>query len=1129
MRLFDLSLREHINWRIGFALATGVVFTLAALIASVLWNQAELRQRYELETANREILLASRAQQANAAIAALTTLFSAAQSVDADQFSLLANAAIERWPFLRAAFYAPRVMPADRASFEASVADSGLPGFRIQDDGKAEFHYPVRYYEPFTPLTSRWLGLDLMATPHVAAAINQAIATDDTLIASGGGPFGQEAEHWLLHSLYSHRGSPTADLRQQLANGVVGFALAPAALSADIPVPGEWLRISLRQGASSQALFEQGELPPTGLFGLFRLVKRHEFPLAEDRLVAEFGRDVGLAELLGTAGVAALVLGIFTTLLFLLQVAHGNARRAAERRDQQLNQRTLEAESANRAKSYFLANMSHEIRTPMNAVLGLLQLLQHTELSQRQLDYAQKAQSAAQALLGILNDILDFTKVEAGKLELEQVPFRIDRVLRDLSVVLSVAVRNKDVEVLFDLDSTIPPALIGDPMRLQQVLLNLTGNAIKFTEHGEVVVVLRAIAVDAEHARIEFTVRDSGIGIAADKLTTIFDGFTQAESSTTRRFGGTGLGLTISVRLVRLMGGELQVSSEPGQGSRFYFTLDFTRGAADMTLDAEERRIPGSGTERRRRLHVLIVDDNAIAREVLQHMVCQLGWTPDVAVGGAEAIVRMEQAAANGRPYDTVLLDWNMPEMDGWEVAQHIRAHHLGEKSPVIIMVTAHGRETLAERLESASNPLDGFLVKPVTASMLFDAVADATAGDTVSANRRMAATPPGQALVGLRLLVVEDNAMNQQVARELLTYQGAQVEVAGDGRQGIERVAAAQPPFDAVLMDIQMPVMDGYEATRILRQEMGWTALPIIAMTANAMASDREACLAAGMNDHVGKPIDINELVATVRRHCPMSHPTPSAKSPSAPPSALASAFTSPPTNPASSVIPSMPVGFDLAAALQRLAGDRAFYAVLARNLRADQGDSIEQARRQLAAGDHTGAVRTLHTLKGVAGTLGAQSLAQLTAAVEASVKAGAPVSDSAVLLDRLAGTLAEAIEVLEGVANTFAPPAAIPATALPATAIPAAAANAIIPLLAELEPYLTASNMRALNILTALKQACGGALPAQHAALEAALNRLDFATALAETRRWRDEMPGMGHDASALSSHTPKSTSSA
>jgi CheY-like chemotaxis protein len=463
-----------------------------------------------------------------------------------------------------------------------------------------------------------------------------------------------------------------------------------------------------------------------------------------------------------------------------------------------------------------------------------------------------------------------------------------------------------------------------------------------------------------------------------------------------------------------------------------------------------------------------------------------------------------------------------MPVMDGWEVAQHIRAHHLGDKSPVIIMVTAHGRETLAGRLESASNPLDGFLVKPVTASMLFDAVADATAGDTVAANRRIAALPQGQALAGMHLLVVEDNAMNQQVARELLTYQGAQVEVAGDGRQGIKCVAESQLPFDAVLMDIQMPVMDGYEATRILRQDMGRTNLPIIAMTAHALDSDREACLAAGMNDHVGKPIDINELVTTLRRHCPVPQHKPDAEPPSAPRPTPPSAPTPAHARQGNPIVPDMPNGFDLAVALQRLNGDHEFYAVLARNLRADQGDSVEQARRQLAAGDRSGALRSLHTLKGVAATLGAQALAQQTAEVETRVKGGAQATDSASLFDPLAKALAEAIAILEQVANTFAPPTAMPPAAMPATD-PVATANAIVPLLAELEPYLAASNMRALDILAALKQACGGALPTEHAALEAALNRLDFVAALAESRRWRDEMPRMGYGAGAISGDTP------
>jgi hypothetical protein len=359
MRLFGFSPKEYINWRSGLALAAGLGFTLAALIASVLWNQADLRQRHELETIHREALLSSRVQQTNAAVVALSTLFSAAQSVDADQFQLLANEAIQRWPFLRAAFYAPRIMAADRVSFETSVADSGLPGFRIQneEDTPAQAHYPIRYFEPFTPLTSRWLGKDLMTTPYLAAAIKQAQAGDSTIIASGAGPFGQDQEYWLLHALYSQRGSLTPTQRPQFVNGVVGFALMPRALSAGIPAPGEWLRITLHQGTSIQTLFEQGAQPAAGWFSL---VRQHRLPLDEAYLVAEFGRDVGLGELLGATSISALLLGMFTT-FFVSRSGH-QRQRAPRRRD------TL----PHRGRQYLRLGNLDQPRRPLAVLLALL-------------------------------------------------------------------------------------------------------------------------------------------------------------------------------------------------------------------------------------------------------------------------------------------------------------------------------------------------------------------------------------------------------------------------------------------------------------------------------------------------------------------------------------------------------------------------------------------------------------------------------------------------------------------------------------------------------------------------------------------------------------------------------------
>jgi PAS domain S-box-containing protein len=532
----------------------------------------------------------------------------------------------------------------------------------------------------------------------------------------------------------------------------------------------------------------------------------------------------------------------------------------------QLKEAVARAEQASIAKSQFVANMSHEIRTPMNAILGMLKLLQNTDLTVRQLDYAAKTEGAARSLLGLLNDILDFSKVEAGKMTLDPRPFRVDRLLRDLSVILSANVGTRNIEVLFDIDPAMPQCLVGDDMRLQQVLINLGGNAIKFTSNGEVVLRLRVIEQTAHDVLVEFAMTDSGIGIAPENQAHIFSGFSQAEASTTRRFGGTGLGLAISSRMVGLLGGTLGVDSVLGQGSTFHFQ---TRFLIDQAAQAEPLAQPAPTLGS---LSTLVVDDNDITREVLLHMGQSLGWQVDVAASGAQAIACIEARAAAGRPpHEVIFMDWQMPDMDGWESSQRIRKLTTGASAPIVVMVTAHGREMLSQRSAAEHATINGFLVKPVTASMLLDAVMDARSAALAAARGENPAAPQTpvkpRRLQGLRLLVVEDNTINQMVARGLLTQEGAEVTLADNGQLGVAAVAAAQPPFDAVLMDVQMPVMDGYAATRAIRQQLGLSTLPVIAMTANAMASDRDACLAAGMNDHVGKPFELDQLVAMLLR----------------------------------------------------------------------------------------------------------------------------------------------------------------------------------------------------------------------------------------------------------------------
>lgn len=753
-----------------------------------------------------------------------------------------------------------------------------------------------------------------------------------------------------------------------------------------------------------------------------------------------------------------------------------------EKLNAELTQRSTEAEAASRAKSAFVANMSHEIRTPMNAVLGLLQLLQRTRLDARQMDHVEKAQGAAQSLLAILNDILDYSKVEAGKMELDDAPLRLDELLRNLSVVLSSTLQSRQVEVLFQLDPGIAHTLRGDGLRLQQVLLNLAGNAIKFTERGEVVIALKLLESDpnAPNApntqRIEFSVRDTGIGIPADRLAAIFEGFTQAQTSTTRRYGGTGLGLAISQRLVRLMGGELKVDSTPGQGSCFHFAIHFR---CDDTTQAVPHTPPHALPHT---LRVLIVDDNATSREVLASMAASFGWQAETVTGGLQAIERLREEP----PFDVLCVDWIMPGMDGWETIAQIRADHT-ERLPAILMITAHGRELITQQSIEQSQALDGLLTKPITPSMLFDAVMQATSGELVMPERSDNNVRP---LAGLRILLVEDNPLNQLVARELLAHTGAEVEVAGDGQEGIVRVRTATQPFDVILMDIQMPNMDGYTATQILRTEEGITT-PIIAMTANALSSDREACLAAGMNDHIGKPFNIHELTELVLRYARGNVTSQGNTALPTPPTPLAPPV--PPVPPAE--LPPQPEGFDIAAALARIDGDRSLFASFVRRFDTDRASILSTAAAALHQGDRVAAARAVHTLKGLAATLGAKALAQQAAEVETAFKAVESQGD-AQRLAQLGERLDAAAAVLRAAADAFDPPHATTKDAKNAKDVPLSR-DRIFEYLDELDTLLGANNLRALDVFIVLKREAGGIFAENLATLDAALLKLDFATA--------------------------------
>ncbi|MCV2216859.1 response regulator [Thauera sp. Sel9] len=644
----------------------------------------------------------------------------------------------------------------------------------------------------------------------------------------------------------------------------------------------------------------------------------------------------------------------------------------------------LMAEEATRLKSGFLANMSHEIRTPMNVIMGMAHLALDSPLSPRQRNYLEKIHAASATLLGIINDILDFSKIEAGKLQFEEIDFFLDDVLANLADLGTARAQERGLELLFDIGVDVPTSLRGDPLRLGQVLNNLLGNALKFTTQGEITITIRRERTLDDSVWLCFAVRDTGIGIDEEQRQRLFQAFTQADSSTSRKYGGTGLGLVICKRLVELMGGELGVDSEPGVGSTFHFRAPFRLQNRQRRLEIGSRDILG--------MRVLVVDDNPNARNILRGMLHALKFHADTAADAASAMAMLEDACAAGRPYRLVLMDWMMPDTSGIEAIRQIRAHPGIDETPCFVMVTAFSRDELHERLGDL--PVAGLLEKPVTPSTLLDGILAAFgAADTRRPRKKVMQADfieAQRALRGARLLLVEDNTVNQEMSIDILGRSGIHVDVADNGAEAL--VLIARTRYDGVLMDCQMPVMDGFEATRRIRAMEGCARLPIIAMTANAMSGDRERCLAAGMNDHISKPIDVQRLFIRLHRWI-----EPRARQPALPggaPEPCSDAITLP-------AIPSL----RLDTALQRLGGDAELLHTLLRRFCDTQSDAPARISQALAAGDRDTAVRIAHTLKGLAGNIGAETLAARAADIDNRLRNG---QDAEAALLGLAGALA-------------------------------------------------------------------------------------------------------------------------